>query len=483
MGNNRRQYSNSPELSSISLAWVLAGMFHLLTFRWILPTTLEGTLYAAAILSVFFKPSSLLRFTAFLCATALVLFLHYEKLSNHLVLEFWIVVSILISFIPGLSQFQQNSVNSTGLIQRIAPLVRIQYLLLFCFAAFSKLNTAFFNTDSSCAALFISQTIEALRFETLTLGFISPDNLHIQIAAIYLTFGTELLIPCLLYFRRTRSVGLRIALLFHFAMGFIPVLGISSFSALSFVLLLFFFPSRAYQYFSNAMVNCSRYLGRSRLQRSTSKIAIAMVTTAVIAIQHRYIHPAAYLANAAWIAIALPFLYLAFRALRTVPSENSIEPAGTSLADFIPRPRYLATLSLPVFILGLLPYLGFQTQGSFTMFSNLRILGGQPNHFFSSGPLFNAKSEFVKVLGTNHPELTKYPNSNLILTDHELRRKIAHTDDDFYVLCEYKEEAVLIGRFRGQLTLHPLLEALPAFPDRFIRFRDISTQTPCQCTW
>ncbi|MBC2606687.1 HTTM domain-containing protein [Pelagicoccus albus] len=473
--------TGSSPITGIGLAWAITGLIHLLTFQWTLPTSWSGAVFCFSTILLLFKPSSFRHLTIFLASVAILLGLNYENASNHLVLEFWISASSLLSISYHFLIFDRTKRRELSILS-IAAFARLQYLLIFFFAVLSKLNSDFFDPDWSCASLFAKQTIEFLKLDTISFGLLDPSRESIRISAIYLTLTCEIAIPCLLIAKKTRRLGIYVALAFHFAMGFIPILGISSFSSLSFTLLLFFFPRSALSLLDSNISSIVAPFRRRRATKAACSLIVLLTLSLAIYLHQSYFHPAVTpIAKWLWLSLSLPLLWLAFRALRaTHPNRQDQEPAKD---HFLPQPRTLASLNLPVVILGLLPYLGLQTQGSFTMFSNLRILGAQPNLFLANGPLLESNLELIEVLSSNHPEFESYPNSNKLITSHEFRRKAPRYNGDFHILCEYQGEIILIGRFEGQLTPHPLLLPLSPAVTRWIRFRDVSTNEHCECAW
>lgn len=472
----RKQEEPIPK--SIALAWALAGLLHLLTFRWALPLSWDGILYTAATFLLLAKPGKPLRQAAFLLSTILLIAWNYPAASNHIVLEFWIMLSLAGTFLVRRWVPNAQAAASASFFDTIAPLVRIQYLLAFAFAAFSKLNSDFLDPEWSCAALFAERSLEFLQLETLSFGILSPDHRIFASGAIFLALCLEIAIPCLLLSRRTRRPGICLALLFHFAMGFVPILGISSYSALSFTLLLFFFPKESLQSLEHKLDRIFKSLPFARKTTFLTPLLTASLLAIALFLQHRYFHPAATpIAFLVWLTIYLPFTLLAFQALKCGKGFTTEQANGP-----LPRPRFLAILALPVLMLGLLPYLGLQTQGSFTMFSNLRTLGPQPNHLLAAFFRPQRETILIKIHSTNHPNLDAYPESGLLLTSHEFARKTTGTKEDYFVLCEYEGKMELVGRFNGELTPHPILHEL-RFPTSWIRFRDVPEADRCPCTW
>ncbi|MDQ8186039.1 HTTM domain-containing protein [Pelagicoccus sp. SDUM812002] len=458
-------------ITTIAGTWALCGVIHLLTFPLISLTAWEGLAYSLATIALLARPSSKSRFVAFLGATLVLLALHYVQLSNHLVLELWISLAILAILGFKIRQIKARTCSIGQLYAIIGPVVRIQYLLLYVFAALSKLNSDFLRPEVSCASLFANKVIESFNLPI-------PITDLTGLISIYLTLAAEIAIPVLLSLKRTRNIGVLVALIFHFTMGLIPILGISSFSALSFTILLFFLPEESFAHVDQVLKKLRETVPAFHVDPALRMPIIALILVALTLVQRHFLHPSPILANAVWLAIYAPLTWIVFNSMlkaRTTPQDG-----GTRL---FPRPAKYLVLATPVFVVGLLPYFGLQTQGSFTMFSNLRLLGDNPNHLLATSELRLSTPQFVRIIGTNHPELRSYPDSHFLIADHELRRKAARATGDFYILCDYQGEIQLIGRFQGELTEHPLLAPLPRNPQRFIRYRDVSTLDFCECTW
>ena len=478
--NIRENDSSTPETKElrwklIAATWAFAAVLHILTFKWLAPPSVLGWTYLAATFLLIAKPSSWGRFCLFLGITAGAFLIHYSKLSNHLVLEFWLV---LAGIAIGMWHFLSGKHSKERrLFKTIAPLARAFYGLLFLFSFFAKLNSSFFDPDSSCAAHFMRSIVESYGL-TEILGEWAATDLAGH-GAIGLTLACELSVPLLLFWRRTLRAGMVLATIFHLLMGLVPVLGISSFSAFSWVLLLFFLPETSWVALEQRMQRCR---DRSIEQTSKKRILKRLLLGGVAALvwwQMAMIHPGPWLAIVFWLAGSAPFIVLILQSLRRIQGQAPTEDKPWLCT----RPWPLNLLIIPVIILGTLPYLGLQTRGSFTIFSNLRILGDQPNHFIVPASWKIHEPELIKIINTNHPTLKEFATKNLLITEHELRRFIHQEAIDFFLICEIEGEAVWLQRSGGKDTDHALMKSAPFLQSHFIRYKPVSTAKLAPCAW
>ncbi|MEN9840679.1 MAG: hypothetical protein RL376_479 [Verrucomicrobiota bacterium] len=396
-----------------------------------------------------------------------------------MVLEFWLAGAVLVAFAETWRrQGWRAGAEPARLYEAAAPLLRAAFPLLYGFSFWAKLNTGFFDPQASCAAVFLVKALNAYGFgawpgvaEALATGW--PQRV-----AIGLTLGLELALPVLLLWRRTRIWGLVVALGFHAAMGLVPILGISSFSSLAFVCLLPWMPDRAFARWTAKVAPVLAFLARRDGRALVIKGALAGLVGAAIAVEYRFFHPGPHFVNALWLAVSLTPVGLAVWAL---VAERG---AGVGKGEMVAlRPRWLWVTLAPVVVLGVSPYLGFGTQGTFTMFSNLRLQGESPNHLVAGPEWFFTRTEVVRVLGSNQPEFEVYRDGARLLTEPEFRRKAAAIEADFYVIGVYRGENFLIGRRRGKLDDHPLLRPLSWVERVWLRHRDVPSAEPCPCQW
>ncbi|MGB0370278.1 MAG: hypothetical protein ACPGN3_02945 [Opitutales bacterium] len=455
-----------PRWHGIGLAWLMAAVMHLLTFDWLVPPAWGGVIYLAATLFLLMNPGSFIRILVLVLTTFSVFLLNYPDLSNHLVLEFWFLGSVLS--IGAWRLVRRRPVSVSDCFDLCVPIARLHYILLYLFSFIAKLNADFLSPETSCAARFLKEIGRAYHLNGFSfVGGVFESGMAGH-CAIWLTLGFEILIPCLLCFGRTRRVGIGVAICFHLLMGFVPILGISSFSALSVVFLLFFYSSDSLCHFGKNLPRIS----------SLKKGVLGLVVVGGLWIQFYGFHLSYEFATSVWALMTIPLVYWMFKSL--VRGSRMKMPTRSRMAI---SPMIQACSSIPIIALGMFPYLGIQTQGSFTMFSNLRVLGEQSNHLFISSSWRVMNPELIQIVNTNHSELEKYPGSLLRITDHELRRVIGEDERDFFLICEYKGEMLWLQRSEGIATAHPLTEPLPRISGHFLRYKDVSVAAHNTCSW
>lgn len=463
----------------LALAWGVAGVVHHLTFERLGFGSVPGALYLIATLALVSRPSSIGRLAGFLLITVVVLGREYEQLSNHMVLEFWLALAFLVALAETWRRGAGGErVSPERVYAAAAPLLRVAFPLLYGFSFWAKLNTGFFDPQASCASMFLVKAVNAYGLGAWPCVASALEAGWPQRIAIGLTLGLELALPVLLGWRRTRTWGLALALGFHVAMGLVPILGISSFSSLAFVCLLQWMPDRAFDRWAVKVAPLLAFLecrdGRTRILKAVMAVAVFLA----IAVEYRFFHPSPHFVNALWLAVSLPPVGLAGWALwlERTAVVGVVEVGG-------PRPRWLLATLAPVVALGVSPYLGFGTQGTFTMFSNLRLQGDSPNHLVARPEWFLARTEVVRVLGSNHPEFAEYRDGSRLLTETEFRRLASGIKTDYYVIGIYRGEHFLIGRRRGLTDDHPLLRPLSWFGQVLLRHRDVPSEETCPCQW
>jgi hypothetical protein len=118
-------------------------------------------------------------------------------LSNHWLLAGFVAMAVLASLVR---QDPWPWFSVTG-----------RWILLgfYCFAAFAKLNTGFFDPAVSCGVFYTNQSLGSFGGPTI------PHDSPAAMLTIVGTVMTEMSVPILLAFARTRRIGVLVALVFH----------------------------------------------------------------------------------------------------------------------------------------------------------------------------------------------------------------------------------------------------------------------------
>jgi len=154
-------------------------------------------------------------------------------------------------------------------------------------------------------------------------------------------------------------------------------------------------------------------------------------------------------------------------------------------------PKRIWLMLIPVITNGLAPFLGFKTETSFAMYSNMHTEGKYNNHVFM--PKWNVvkyQEDLVDILESNHPKLRKWIERvplkyrekivrKLNVIYFEFNRVIAETMDEtptmeFFVRYTRNDGAVQTFRSTGPgATNHELAQLEPLWKRKLMFFRPI----------
>ena len=288
------------------------------------------------------------------------------------------------------------------LAEAFLPLARWCLVLFYSFAAFSKLNSAFFDTAVSCSTYYFDETVRSLGFNTpLTVGAGGLARL-----LPFATVGTELSIPILILNRRTRVIGSVLGLVFHSLIALDRLHLFVDFSSVLTALFVLFLPTQF------AMSTLRFLKGKG------GQLLILWTTLAGLILTAQWIGRGDF----AYFVFSEGrlFIWYVFDAtvLLGVISWLVRYRAQTLEWPFTLRnrgPIWLATVPALLVLTGLLPYFELRTAYVYTMYSNLRMVGGMSNHFIvrSSFPLSGRQADLVKIVASSDPGLRSVRNLQL----------------------------------------------------------------------
>ena len=317
----------------------------------------------------------------------------------------------------GWRRLQRQTIDLPVLMAWLAPAARILFLVCYGSAAWSKFNSQFLNPHESCATVLSGFQINALP----VLGYVLWPPAAAWSAAL-----CEATIPLCLCFRRTRHVGILIGLAFHGLIVASPAVMVFDFTIVVYTALYLFTPeefdarlSLRLRQFATGFPELSRWLTTASrlglwagigLLLAISLCGIPMMEVADAVVVRRWI--LTMLVGAVIVSAMVVTLYsprMEPQALRLVPhSWFAWSIVGLACGN------------------ALCPYVGLKTQGSFTMFSNLRTEGNAWNHCFMPQELRwvnGYQDEFEHVVETSHPGLdAKYVQRGFLVPRFELRR-------------------------------------------------------------
>lgn len=475
-------------LALFAVLWALGALFHLA--KWSLwaesPASLAMTV---AVVLVLASPGAILPLAGLFFAQVWALALDMPMTSNHLLLSG--VVGALGLLATGRVLLRTGGRADRGLLHdHFAPPARAVLLLVFLFAGLAKLNADWVRPEVSCGAILHRTIVDRIP--------LLPGGAWAQWTAIVGAVAIELTVPFLLLSRRLRLAGILLGAVFLFAVG---IAGFFNFAAITAALLLLFAPENTGELLREACrrsPTCTRIetFARSPQWRRIVRLGAAAIagTALVVAVAQPW---AGYVPEpllvreiptgrrptvslgfeaAGWILVPalVATLLLALRA-----GEPRWPPARRLLAH--PSPA-LALVPLFVLLNGIAPYLGWKTEATFGMFSNLRTETA-PNHWLIR-PLdpLGLQGDLAAIESSSDPELGRLAERGEELPMSELRayvRRRSEADGPDFTLTYVRD-----GRRRAVQSAgrDPELTRAASPPVRWlVAFRPVSPTGPNPC--
>src|SRR5574341_130871 len=365
------------------------------------PISLLGFAFVFLPIWTILKPSSLLRSVPFFVFLLIAIIVRMQTVPNHTFALSFILITILVCFIYSKIK-ERGNFTKNNFYELFAPVLRLELIIIYFWAAFHKINTGFLDYKISCA------TIELFIIKDIIPSFPTPD-LFIYINP-YLTISIEVLIPVLLIIPKTRIYGLSLGILFHFFLGF----KYPGFTVLVYSLYSLFIPPSSYDRIKNGVGRLKdrisgAFPGISNYKHWKKGKFVNFITNAVLIlliffILHVFLtgsHKTSFLLSRIGLylifCIILGIAFVYFIAIRT--KELRIDERMI----FIPQKKWLLIFPAIIFINGLFPHIGLKNIQVFAMFSNLQTEGGRTNHLLipSSFQIFNNLEDLVSIRRSN----------------------------------------------------------------------------------
>lgn len=270
----------SDRLTVFSFMLAVATIFHQLCNAWLPGNYAIDALLTLAALALLFRPGSVILLIVLTTLSVSNGFAHIPDIHNHMafqtIIDLLIMLSVTYVLLRHYTKVKlagslSNEAIRDEMFEAFAPVARIGVIILYFFAIFHKLNWAFFDPKYSPAIHLLEETFRFV------------PNLHfsteIRVATIWATFVFEGGIAILLCFRRTRTAGILVALLFHLSLSInLFCTGFCSFSAMLYTILFTFtphdFPDRISQLFNSINHKWANGKGREILWIGAGAILI-----------------------------------------------------------------------------------------------------------------------------------------------------------------------------------------------------------------
>lgn len=285
---------------------------------------------------------------------------------NHMVYVALLCYAIIGAYVSIYLRERRWPTSTDELEPILFPLARAGLYLMFFFAVLHKTNHTFlFDPVMSCAADHYAD----LRGR---LPFLPEATPGIAAALPWLTWATEASVPTLLFFKRTRPLGFYVAFGFHYVMGINDYQG---FSAYALAIYVPFMPVDLHKQVASAWeVLEERYRGQALLKTSLVLVEIFAVLMILGEATDRTYQMARV--GKLWYLVIAPPLYLAYAYFFHTRRAPVVWPETSPR-----RPVYQLVLLALFCVQSMMPYLGYKTQSSFGMYSNVQTEQGW-NHLF-----------------------------------------------------------------------------------------------------
>ena len=424
-----------------------------------------------AAIFVLLRPSSAPRFFAMLAIQLVSLLIDMPNVVNH-----WLLLGLTTVGLAGglvlAAVRRRNWLSDSGEIyRRVAPVVRIQVVLVYLFAVLAKLNTDFLDPALSCGA--------AMSGDLLASGPVSLYGAWQDVPAIAGTLLIEALLPIGLLIRRTRVAAVLAGGTFHTVLA---VAGHVSFSGFAFAFYALFLPDDLPRRL-RSVLDATPALGSAASRLSAfagSRLAFPLLAGAWIglAIAISYgpdlvYNGVARLAVVVFVAYAIALgAVLALCLLRGGP--GAYAPGALRLVHPV-----WAIAPLLVVLNAATPYIGLKTQSAFTMYSNLQTEAGRWNHVLvpESVRIFDLQDDTVEVVKSSDQRLAEAAGEDTELIEHDFRTYVSQHPE---LSVSYRHE--------GELVTVPRAGRDPAASDgpglvarKLLLFRDVPVAARNTC--
>ncbi len=396
-------------------------------------------LVVLAAFAVLTGPTSVLRLLALLAAEVASVAADMPGAGSHILLV--AVCAAAIFAWTAVETARRRALPEAGaLFDGVAPLLAGAVVVLYVAAALAKLNTGFFDPAVSCAAA-LAPRIAWWDPALLDAGWL-------RASAPYATIGVEATLPILLLVRRTRLLGLALGVGFHLVLA---LAGNVPFTGVVLALYVAFVPA--------ALVGRARALLPTVRRWAPPLAFAALVTGWLLGAVLEAADPAEVeraIGTSTRLLVLAAILALAALAARVAPARRDVAGSGVARSG---HPVLVAALALLV-LNAASPYVGWKTESSLAMYSNLQTEAGSWNHLLlpEAVRVFAHQDRLVTVTASNDPALLRRTREGTRMVRFEVERHLR--------LHPGTWATVSPGRLGPAPALAPVV-------DRVAKFRDV----------
>ncbi|EGD40373.1 PE-PGRS family protein [Nocardioidaceae bacterium Broad-1] len=455
-------------LSLFTMLWAGQGLIQLLTYEYFPHDALFGLLLVATLATI------VLPHRTPALATMLVLNLAYSWAHlpyqvNHHLLEDCINLILLGALaIAWLRRRRGRADIRSAAYEAFAGPARGALVVVYVWSGIAKANTDFFDPMVGCAATLLGTALHAEQSSAVVAGLATP--------AAAAALVTEIGLGLLLAFRRTRFLAIPTGLLFHLSLAMVPIAAIQAFSYIAIAMYVLFLSPEVATAAGDLIGSSLRRLRHHLVATVASGAAAVGLLVVAVTLASRAVgsdDAFTYARVGLWFLGLVVLVVVYFRSMLVVVRREG--PRAIAVSDpLFTGSRVLWVVTLLVLVNGSLPYLGFKTQTSFTMFSNLWTEDGRTNHWFISPTLQigDYQGDLVEIIETDDPELAEVAAVGHSLTRFEFERALSATED-VSVVCRCYGQIRRIEKVDGEFTGYEPRFSYTPFLGRVMSFRTV----------
>jgi hypothetical protein len=460
-------------MTLFALLWGAAAVFHNLGPSGVAlgvfgnPTTLKVSqaLLSLAAVWLILQPKKLAPLVVVAILGLITAWFEAPRLGNHWLLTGFVDVAILLSLAVAR---RGGKFDRQAFVGSVLPTARWCLIVFYSFAAFAKLNSAFFNPDVSCGAFFFDETARGYGLPTpIAVGAGGLERLIPFGAAM-----TELAIPVLLIGQRTRVLGVLVGLFFHSFIALDRIHLFVDFSAVLAALFLLFMP---HEFAESAL----RFLEGKGKRLFALTFGLGLLVAGAQLTYSNNLMMFIFLAGRMVVWYVFDLTIVIGTVVWLIRHRKSYPPLERPFA--LPRNARLlmAPLILVVLLNGFFPYLELRTAYAYTMYSNLTIVDGESNHLLvrRSLPVGKRQHDLVRIVSSSDPGLARYADSAYELPWDTFRTYMA-AHPEAAVTYERSGERFVLQRAADDPDL---VDAPSVLVQKAIPLRAIDTREPPRC--
>ncbi|HEX7134966.1 MAG TPA: hypothetical protein VF228_20495 [Iamia sp.] len=444
-------------LAVVSVLWALAAMWHVLAAP-VSASPASQLLLAAGIAVAIAWPGAPAGLGLLALGVLATTWSEAPFLGNHWVLSAFLGLGVLAVA----ASTAGAGFDGTLFATRFLPLARACLLGFYVFAAFAKLNSAFFDRSVSCGVVYFHESTDSVGLSFLQAG----GHAGVEWAVIVGTAAVELSIPVLLVWRRTRAVGVVVALAFHGVLALDRHHSFVDFSSLLAVLFVCFLPASSLAAAARAV--------RPRVPLAGRALAAVVPAGLVAGVAARELDPDLILELRWWSWQAASLLLVAVVGRHVLRTRPAPEPRILEV-----RPAALLLVPALVVANGLTPYLEIKTSYGWNMYANLRTVDGDSNHFVvrRTFPVGDAQEDLVRIVATDDPVLQGYADDDVLLPFRNLQARLAERPETALTY----ERGGRTHRVDRAADDPELVDAPPEWQQKALAFRSSDGSAPERC--